>query len=84
MLFSYVGLESGVFSVNKAKCNPAAVAEFSVSLICRFWRRDYNHNRQMFPSEYVSSIPHQGGERAFSVPLNTTNRDSFNVPWLAP
>ena len=31
-LFCYVGLESGVFSVNKPKCNPAAVTEFSVSL----------------------------------------------------
>ena len=27
-----MGLESGMFSVNKPKCNPAAVAEFSVSL----------------------------------------------------
>ena len=31
-LLCYVELESGVFSVNKPKCNPAAVAEFSVSL----------------------------------------------------
>ena len=31
-LLCYVALESGVFSVNKPKYNPAAVAEFSVSL----------------------------------------------------
>ena len=29
-------------------------------------------------------LSHKGGGKAFSVPPHTTNRDSFNVPWLAP